>query len=203
MTSESLRYFGLNCTLKPSPAVSSTEVLLAHIIERLKKAGGTGSAERVVDREIRFGVTSDEGRGDEWPDLRRKILDAEIFVMATPIWMGHPASVSQMVLERLDAFLGETDEAGRMISYDRVAIVGVVGNEDGAHHAGAELFQGLNDVGFTLAAGAMTYWVGEAMHKTDFKDVTPTPEKTLSAADTMVSNAIHLAGLLRERRYPG
>lgn len=70
-------------------------------------------------------------------------------------------------------------------------------------HAGAELFQGLNDVGFTLAAGAMTYWVGEAMHKTDFKDVTPTPEKTLSAADTMVSNAIHLAGLLRERRYPG
>jgi len=43
-------------------------------------------------------------------------------------------------------------ERGRMIASDRVAIVGVVGNEDGAHHVGAEVFQGLNDVGFTLAA---------------------------------------------------
>jgi hypothetical protein len=34
----------------------------------------------------------------------------------------------------------------------------VVGNEDGAHHISATLFQGLNDVGFSLAAQAVTYW---------------------------------------------
>ncbi len=49
------------------------------------------------------------------------------------------------MLERLDAFLDEVDDQQRMMSYGRVACVAVVGNEDGAHHVVAELFQGLND----------------------------------------------------------
>jgi multimeric flavodoxin WrbA len=69
-------------------------------------------------------------------------LDADIFVLGTPIWMGHPSSHAQRVLERLDAFLGETDPDGRMVSLDRAAIVAVVGNEDGAHHVAAELSRG-------------------------------------------------------------
>jgi multimeric flavodoxin WrbA len=197
-----LRYFGLNCTLKPSPSESSTAALLDHIVKDLEQFGATGRTERVVDHDVRFGVTSDEGDGDGWPPLRQAILDADIFVLATPIWMGHPASVCQVVLERLDAFLGETDEQARLVSYDRVAIVGVVGNEDGAHHVGAEAFQGLNDVGFTIPAGGMTYWVGEAMQTKDFIDVSPAPEKTVHAAETMVRNAVHLARCLRESPYP-
>lgn len=202
MPSEPITYFGLNCTLKPSPHESSTQVLLSEITQRLHDRGARGSSERVVDHGVRFGVASDEGDGDGWPALRRRILDANVFVLATPIWMGHPASVAQMVLERVDAFLGEEDGRGRPIAYDRVAIVGVVGNEDGAHHVGAELFQGLDDVGFTIPAGGMTYWVGEAMHKTDFKDLSPRPEKTLQTADQMVDNALHLAKLLRADPYP-
>ena len=84
----------------------------------------------------------------------RQILDAELFVLATPIWMGHPSSNAQRVLERLDAFLGEKDDTDQFATVDRVALVAVVGNEDGAHHVGAELFQGLNDVGFTIPTGA-------------------------------------------------
>src|SRR4051812_38783727 len=195
-------YFGISCTLKPSPARSSSVLLLEEITQRLDAAGCSGDTARIVDHDVRFGVTSDEGDGDGWPGLRERILAANLFVVTTPIWLGHPASVCQMVMERLDAFLGEEDDRGRMISYDRVALVGVVGNEDGAHHVGAELFQGLNDVGFTLAPTAMTYWVGEAMQTTDFKDVSPLPEKTLSTADTMVRNAVHLARRLRAEPYP-
>ena len=200
--SDDLSYFGISCTLKPSPARSSSVLLLDEIARRLDDAGCTGSTERVTDHDVRFGVTSDEGDGDGWPALRARILAADLFVGTTPIWLGHPSSVCQMVMERLDAFLGEEDDRGRTISYDKVALVGVVGNEDGAHHVGAEIFQGLNDVGFTLAAGAMTYWVGEAMHTTDFQDVSPLPEKTLSTADTMVRNAVHLARRLRAEPYP-
>ena len=201
-SSEPLRYFGLNCTLKPSPSPSSTQALLGYITAGLEQHGATGSVERVADHDVRFGVTSDEGDGDAWPALRQKILDADIFVLGTPIWLGHPASVSQVVMERLDAFLGETDDAGRMISYDRIAIVGVVGNEDGAHQVGAQVFQALNDVGFTIPASGMAYWVGEAMQKTDFLDLSPAPETTLSAVDTMVRNAVHLARRLRTAPYP-
>jgi multimeric flavodoxin WrbA len=201
-SSEPLTYLGLNCTLKRSPADSSTQVLLSQITHRLEQGGARGGSERVVDHGVKFGITSDEGDGDGWPALRRRILDAQIFVLATPIWLGHPASVAQIVLERLDAFISEEDDRGRPIAYDRVAIVGVVGNEDGAHHVGAELFQGLDDVGFTIPAGGMTYWVGEAMHQVDFKDLSPLPEKTLQTADQMVHNALHLASLLRADPYP-
>jgi multimeric flavodoxin WrbA len=197
-----MRYYAINCTLKPTPAESSTDVLLGHVTGMLEARGVTGTTQRIVDANVSFGVTSDEGSGDGWPAIRSEILESDILVFGTPIWLGHPASVTQMVLERMDAFLGETDDEGRMITTGRIAIVAVVGNEDGAHHVGAELFQGLNDVGFTIPAGGMTYWVGEAMHKTDFKDVKPAPEKAISTAHTMVANAVHLAGILSRDEYP-
>ena len=198
-----LSAFGLNCSLKSSTEASSTDKLLGEVLAALE-SNGVSSKEtvRVTDRNIRPGVTSDEGDGDEWPTLRQQILDADIFVLGTPIWMGHPSSLAQRVLERLDAFLGETDPAGRMVSLDRVAIVAVVGNEDGAHHVAAELFQGLNDVGFTIPASGMTYWVGEAMHKTDYRDLPSGSDKTDQATKTAAANAAHLARLLADTPYP-
>jgi multimeric flavodoxin WrbA len=194
--------FAVNCTLKPGPGASSTDVLLDLIASELARHRIGMRRVRVGDHDVKPGVTADEGNGDEWPTLRAQLLDAELFVLATPIWMGHPSSHAQRVLERLDAFLGDTDDRGQMRTVDRVAMVGVVGNEDGAHHVGAELFQGLNDTGFSLAPGAMTYWVGEAMQKTDFKDLPSTPEKTAQATRTMVDNAVHLATIIAQRPYP-
>ena len=63
----------------------------------------------------------------------------------------------------MDAFLGETDDKGRMPSYGKVAIAAVVGNEDGAHHVAAEVLQALLEVGFSAPPGGVPYWVGEAM----------------------------------------
>jgi multimeric flavodoxin WrbA len=172
-----MRAFALNCTLKPSPSESSTDVLLDQIAAELDSHDIELDRARIADHRITPGVTADEGGGDEWPALRERLLGAELFVLAFPIWMGHPSSYAQVVLERLDAFLGDTDEREQMRTVDRVAMVAVVGNEDGAHHVAAELYQGLNDVGFTLAPGATSYWVGEAMHTVDYKDLPSTPER--------------------------
>ncbi len=197
-----MKAFTLNCTLKPGPEPSSTDRMLAHVAEALAVHGVTCTGERVVDHDVKPGVTHDEGDGDGWPGLCRQVLAAELFVLATPIWLGHAASPAQRALERLDAFITDTDDRGQMRPVDRVAMVAVVGNEDGAHHVGAELFQGLNDVGFTLAPGAMTYWVGEAMGSVDFKDLDEVPEKVAQTTTAMVANAVHLARLLAERPYP-
>ncbi len=151
---------------------------------------------------MKFGVTTDEGDGDEWPEIRDRLLSADILVLVTPIWLGQPSSVCKMVLERLDAELGETDDAGRMLTTGKVAVLGVVGNEDGAHHVTAECLQALNDVGFTAAASASTYWVGEAMQGTDFIDLDQTPETTDATTRTAAANAVHLARLLRDAPYP-
>jgi multimeric flavodoxin WrbA len=199
----SLSAFALNCSLKSSAEVSSTDKLLDEVFAALGDSGVSAAGRvRIADCNIRAGVSSDEGDGDEWPAVRQQILDADILVLGTPIWMGHPSSHAQRVLERLDAFLGETDSRGRMVSLDRVAIVAVVGNEDGAHHVAAELFQALNDVGFTIPANGMTYWVGEAMHKTDYKDLPSGSDKTDQATKTAAANAAHLARLLSHTPYP-
>jgi multimeric flavodoxin WrbA len=192
----------LSCTLKPSPADSSSQLLGAQVLDAFAALGVRGSMERVVDHDVRFGVTTDEGDGDEWPTLREKVLEADVVVMVTPIWMGQPSSVCKMVLERLDAELSETDDEERPILFGKVAGVGVVGNEDGAHHVCAELFQALGDVGFTIPAQAATYWVGEAMQAVDYRDLDTTPEKTAGTTRLLARNATHLAGLLRSSNYP-
>lgn len=201
-----LTALALNCSLKQSgtPERSSTELLLSQFMAELGKYDIACTQLRLADRDIKPGVTSTaEGPGDAWPEIRRRILEADILLVGTPIWLGQPSSIAKRVLERMDAFLGEMDDQGRMVSYGRVAIVAVVGNEDGAHHVSAELYQALNDVGFTLAASAVAYWVGEAMQKTNYADLDATPEKVASSIQSAVRNAVHLAGLLKEKPYPG
>lgn len=199
-----LRALALNCTLKRGDEPSSTDRLVTEVVEALKEHGcaGDGAPVRVANLTIHPGVSSDEGDGDEWPELRRRILEADILVFGTPIWLGQPSSIAKRVLERMDAFLGETDAEGRMVSFGRVAVVAVVGNEDGAHHVAAETYQALADVGFTVPAGGCTYWVGEAMQKTDYKDLDQRPKTTRSATATAAANAAHLARFLKANPYP-
>lgn len=192
----------LACSLKRSPAPSSSQKLGTELLEALHEHGVDGTVVRVVDHDVRFGVSTDEGDGDAWPALRRRMLDADVLVLATPIWMGQPSSVCKLVLERLDAELSETDDQGRMLTSGKVAAVAVVGNEDGAHHVTAECLQALNDVGFSVAANGSTYWVGEAMHGTDYQDLDEQPEETATTTRTAAANTAHLARLLRASPYP-
>ena len=200
-----LTAIALNCSLKRSDGESSsTDKMIGLLVSELKKRGvDFDGTIRVADFNVKPGVTSDEGEGDDWPELRRRILAADILIFGTPIWLGQPSSIAKRVTERMDAFLSETDDEGRMPSYGKVAVVAVVGNEDGAHHVSAELFQGLNDMGWTLPAGAVCYWTGEAMGKIDFQDLPEIPDKVSSTAAMVASNTAHLAGLLKERQYPG
>jgi multimeric flavodoxin WrbA len=197
-----LRALVLCCSLKPSPAASSSELLGREVLAALADHDVDGETIRVVDQDVRFGVSTDEGGGDGWPGIRAKVLGAQILVLATPIWMGQPSSVCKMVLERLDAELSETDDQGRLLTYGKVAAVAVVGNEDGAHHVTAELYQALNDVGFTIPAAAGTYWVGEAMGTIDYDKAGPKPDTTGAATKTLAANTAHLAHLLQNDPYP-
>jgi multimeric flavodoxin WrbA len=201
-TAAPLRAILLNCTLTPSPGESSTEVMGRQVLDALAEHGVTGESVRVVDHDVKPGVQADMGDGDAWPSIREKVLAADVLVLATPTWLGQHSSVCQRVLERLDAELSETDDEGRLLTFGKVAVTAVVGNEDGAHHITAVLFQGLNDVGFTVPAGGGVYWNGEAMSGTDYKDLEDTPEAVTSVLRTMSNNAAHLARLLKQSQYP-
>jgi multimeric flavodoxin WrbA len=200
-----LRAQPINCTLKGDASKpSSTDAMIALLAKEFKACDvKVAESIRIASLNIAAGVSSDEGNGDEWPGVREKILAADILIFGTPIWMGQPSSVAKRVLERMDAFFDETDKQGRMPSYSKVAVVAIVGNEDGAHHSFAEIAQSLNDTGWTIPAVAACYWVGEAMGSVDFKDLKTTPKKVAQTAKMVAGNAAHLARLLKANPYPG
>ncbi len=166
----------LVCTLKASPAPSSSDLIARQVLAELEKHGVSGRTMRVVDHHVAPGVEKDMGEGDQWPTLRRAVLESDIVLISTPTWLGQMSSVAKRVLERLDAELSETDDEGRPILFDKVAAAAVVGNEDGAHAIVASLFQALNDIGFSVPAQGCTYWNGEAMTPGDYNDLGDVPE---------------------------
>jgi multimeric flavodoxin WrbA len=198
-----IKAIAINCTLKAT-GESSTDAMIAV----LKDAFANVDVEitetiRIAEHDVKPGVTSDEGDGDAWPAIREKILAHDILIFGGPIWMGQLGSIGKRVLERMDAFLSETDDQGRMPSYGKVAVAAIVGNEDGAHWSSAQIFQSLNDTGWTIPPVAACYWVGEAMGSVDFKDLPETPDKVTKTAAMCAGNAAHLAGLLKSRPLPG
>src|SRR5690606_29606712 len=67
-----LQALALVCTLKKSSAenTSSSELLARQVLEQLGEHDVHGEVVRVVDYDVRPGVTADEGDGDQWPQLR-------------------------------------------------------------------------------------------------------------------------------------
>ena len=68
-----LHAVALNCTLKPSPAESSTDRMVAHVFDALSKHDVSVETVRVVDFDVRPGVEADMGDGDQWQEVVERI----------------------------------------------------------------------------------------------------------------------------------
>jgi multimeric flavodoxin WrbA len=194
-----MRALVLSCTLKPSPAVSNTEALAALVTDPLQAQGVETDLVRLVDLDIKPGVGSDEGEGDEWPGVRERILASEILIFASPTWLGRPSSVAQRALERMDAMLSETDDEERPVAYNRVAGVVVTGNEDGAHHVISEIAGALIDIGFTVPGQAWTYWNMGPGPGPSYLDTDHRREWSRSTAEAAAMNLLAVARALSGR----
>jgi len=194
----------LNCTLKPSPHPSNTEALAEHVLTELTAQGVQCELIRVVDHAIPTGVATYEGGGDEWSRIHKKLLEAEILVIASPTWLGHPSSIAQKVLERMDAMISEKTESGLPVAFNKVAGVVCTGNEDGAHHVISEIAGGLIDIGYTIPGQAWTYWnkgpgPGKSFLETDYRHGwSITTAKTAASVLVAVAIALKAAPIPKE-----
>ena len=191
----------INCTLKPSPESSNTDVVADQLAAGLTSRGVDAETIRAVDHDIRPGIQSAMGDGDEWPAIRERIVASEIVVLASPTWPGQPSSVSKRVLERMDTMLGETNDATRPVAYNRVGGVVVTGNEDGAHHVISEITGALIDLGFTIPGQAWTCWnkgpgPGDSYVEADDPEG---KQWTRSTAEAAAANLVGVAQALAER----
>ena len=99
---------------------------------------------------------------DGWPALYQKVLDANILVLGSPIWLGEKSSVCQRVIERLYGNSGDLNDAGQYAYYGRAAGCLITGNEDGIKHCAMGILYALQHLGYTIPPQADAGWIGEA-----------------------------------------
>lgn len=194
----------LNGTLKRSPEESSAASLADVVMSALREQGVETDEIRLVDHQIDPGVVSEAvSEGDDWPQLRERIVAAEILVVATPTWLGQPSSVSKRALERMNAFLSETREDGETpVAFNRVAGVVVVGSEDGAHHCISEISGALIDIGYTVPGQAWTYWNKGPGPSPDVWLTTDEREWSITTGRTAANNLLAVARALQAWPMP-
>jgi multimeric flavodoxin WrbA len=196
----------INCTLKPSPTKSNTQLLADKVVAELKNLNVATESIRLVDFDIKRGVSSDENNGDQWPEILEKIKQCDICIIATPIWMGRSASTVQQIFERLDDVFYNKDlqkENGQFFAYNKVAGAIITGNEDGAHEVAAHILWGMQEVGFTIPPNVNTYWVGMAGGSKNYGD--GEGERHFYTNKTnlyMAQNLAYMARLLKANPIP-
>jgi multimeric flavodoxin WrbA len=197
----------INCTLKSSPQTSNTAQLIEKAVALYQREGAVCEVIRIVDFNVKPGVSSNEGEGDEWPQVFKKIKECDILMIGSPIWVGHTPSTVQRVIERLDALFHETElqdqETGQYLTYNKVAGVLITGNEDGAHSVAAQVLWAMQEFGFTVPPNVNCYWVGEAGPGPSY--IEAGGENSVYTNKTLrytVSNTVWFARLLKNNPIP-
>jgi len=161
-----LKALFLNCTLKPSPQNSHTETLIEVSQTILEKNGVSTELLRPVDYDIAPGVYPDMTEHgfetDDWPEIQQKVMDANILIIGSPIWLGEKSSVATNVIERLYGYSGNLNEDGQYAYYGRVGGCLITGNEDGIKHCSMSILYGLQHLGYVIPPQADAGWIGEA-----------------------------------------
>ncbi|WP_373523839.1 flavodoxin family protein [Aquiflexum sp.] len=115
----SLNAIFINCTLEKSPRVSHTSRLIDVSKGIMERENVSVDEIRFIDHEVPPGekpdMTEYGWENDEWPELFKRVMKADILVFATPIWLGDKSSVAKKLIERLDGMSDKTNEKGQAI----------------------------------------------------------------------------------------
>lgn len=199
-----LRALVVNCTLKPTPELSNTDRLAQNAIAIMRAHGVTVDEVRAVDHVVPPGVQTDMTEHgadrDDWPAIQARVMDADILIIATPIWLGDKSSVCTRVIERLYGYSGELNAEGQWAYYGRVGGVVVTGNEDGIKHVAMNVLYSLQHLGYVIPPQADCGWIGEAGPGPSYADHgSGGPENDFTRRNTtfMAWNLMHMAAMLR------
>jgi multimeric flavodoxin WrbA len=213
-----LKVVYVNCTLKKSPEISHTSLLMDVSKNIMIKENVKVDDIRLVDHQVANGVypdmTEHNWEKDEWPALFKKIIEADILIVGTPIWLGEKSSIAQKLIERLYGMSGKTNDKGQYLFYGKVGGCIITGNEDGVKHCAMGILYSLQHVGYSIPPQADAGWLGEVGPGPSYGDKVWNEEKieppmgfdsdfTNRNTTFMTYNLLHLASILRANNgYP-
>lgn len=214
----SLKVVYINCTLKKSPEKSHTESLIEVSKAIMAKENVKIDEIRLIDHQVASGIYPDMTEHgwstDEWPVLSKRVLDADILIVGTPIWLGEKSSEAQKLIERLYAMSGLTNDKGQYLFYGKVGGCIITGNEDGVKHCAMGILYSLQHVGYSIPPQADSGWIGTVGPGPSYGDTEWKGEKlnkpvgfdsdfTNRNTTFMTYNLLHLALMLKQNNgYP-
>ena len=203
---DDVRALYVNCTLKPSPEPSHTQTLMDRSIAVMEENGVAVDRVRAVDHDLPPGVWPDMSEhgwpSDGWPGLYQQVLQADILVIGTPIWLGEKSSVCNRLIERLYGNSSLLNEHGQYAYYGRVAGCLITGNEDGIKHCAMSILYSLQHLGYMIPPQADAGWIGEAGPGPSYgDDGTVGLDNDFTNRNTvfMTWNLLHAARMLKDR----
>lgn len=199
----------INATLKKSPGKSHTDTLIAISRGIMEKQGVQTTIIRAVDHDIAPGVYDDMTEHgfdkDDWPTILKQVMEADILVLAGPIWLGDNSSEMKKVIERLYGHSGELNKAGQYAYYGKAGGCLITGNEDGIKHCAMDILYSLQHLGYSIPPQADAGWIGEAGPGPSYGD--KLDDGTIVGVDNdftnrnttfMTWNLLHMARLLKD-----
>lgn len=161
-----LKAIFFNGTLTKSPGDSHTDRLIKVSQSIMAKKGVKTKIIRTIDHDIATGIWPDMRKhgwkSDEWPAIFKEVMDADILVLAGPIWLGDNSSQTKKIIERLYACSSILNGAGQYAFYGRVGGCLITGNEDGIKHCAMNVLYSLQHLGYVIPPQADAGWIGEA-----------------------------------------
>ncbi len=205
-----LKAMYINCTLKKSPRLSHTQGLMDVSIKIMEKEGVSVDQIRLADHDVPPGVYPDMTEYgweiDQWGELFKRVFDADILVVGTPIWLGEKSSIAQKLIERLYSMSGEKNEKGQYLYYGKVGGCIITGNEDGVKHCAMGILYSLQHIGYSIPPQADCGWIGEAGPGPSYLDKESNAinnDFTNRNTTFMTYNLMHLAKMLKDNNgYP-
>ena len=86
----------LNCSLVHDGSKSHTRRLLSRVAGVMETEGVAVELVHLLEHRIGFGMVKDTtsigDEADDWPEIHRRIMAADILVVGTPIWLGVKSS---------------------------------------------------------------------------------------------------------------
>lgn len=200
-----LKAMFINGTLSKSPSLSHTQRLVKLSQKIMEKQGVQTTLIRAIDHDIATGVWPDMRehgwRTDEWPKLFKKVMEADILVLAGPIWLGDNSSQTKKIIERLYSCSSLLNDKGQYAYYGKVGGCLITGNEDGIKHCAMNVLYSLQHIGYTIPPQADAGWIGEVGPGASYGDKGKGYDNDFTNRNTtfMTWNLMHMAAMLKKR----
>lgn len=206
----------INCSIKKDKTGSHTQYLMNRSASIMEKEGVAVEHIYMLDHQVAFGMIKDGNDGnqkDDWPEIQKRIMAADILVIGTPIWLGNKSSVASLLVERMYAYSGEYNDKNQYAYYGKTAGCVVTGNEDGVKHCAMDILYSMQHIGYTIPPQADCGWLGEIGPGPSYGDiefggeeVNPdgapagfNSEFTNKNTTYMTWNLMHMAKMLKEQ----